>query len=331
MVKRKTKRSIAQSDNMLKASLAKREDIPTILREDEARYVGEVMIPAEDLGEPIINIAYEGNPLVGRDWYQRIRVTGEVNDLIIVLRSGGVIPQRVCLSKRDGKYWIVDGQQRFWAHSETSTPMLANVYACKTIEEEKRLFEVLNTRRGVAANTMIGAKGGWLTDLLLTANDEHPTLHGMFNFGRHHARILSASAVVRAIGVAVFGIHPNKAITAVRLVNRLTAKGEKDAMLRRRSEQFLELIAQVFITNRKAMKLRIHSRPRRIKSAAMMGLAAVAYENWSGRGKAAMPTDQQAQRLLNEANQIGIPPGRRYYVVYENAMRDTWPKKAKAA
>jgi len=327
----RNKRSMAESDAMLQANLKKREDMPTVLRADEAVYIGEQVFQPEDLGEPIINIASEGNELVGRDWYQRVRMGSEVNDLIVVLKAGGIIPQKVTLSKRDGRYWIVDGQQRFWAHADTNTPMPADVYQCETIEQEKRLFEIMNTRRGVSANTMIGAKGGWLTDLLLTANDEHPDLRSTFNFGRHHARLFSASSMIRAIGVALGEISPNRSIPSVRLVNRLTAKGEESETFQKRSELFLDLAARVFVTNRKAVRDKLKSRPKPVKAAALLGMAALVRDHWSGEPFCLMPSEQQAQSLLTYANRVDAPTGRRYYVVYEEAMREAWPTKVKAA
>lgn len=80
--------------------------------------------------------------------YQRDEVTTEVNMLITVIKKGGTIPDPISVVERkygDRKRYIVDGQQRWWAHVDTGTPIMAIVYHVESYEDEVKLFHALNT------------------------------------------------------------------------------------------------------------------------------------------------------------------------------------------
>ena len=77
--------------------------------------------------------------------YQRDRIEEMVSELVYVLAHGGVVPNRVVLSRRpDGSRYIIDGQQRWWAHREARKPMRCIEYSINSVEIERDIFLVLN-------------------------------------------------------------------------------------------------------------------------------------------------------------------------------------------
>jgi hypothetical protein len=140
--------------------------------------------------------------------YQRERITDEVNELIHVIKAGGLIPQRVAIAVRpDGSRYLADGQQRWWAHVDTGTPMAATLYYVQSYDAEKKLFDVLNNRRGLQSATRIKAWHGE-TGKVLTMLNESPEsgLRGHLSYSNGQVKHgYNAGHVVRGLTALISG------------------------------------------------------------------------------------------------------------------------------
>lgn len=118
--------------------------------------------------------------------YQREEVTSEVNELIIVLRKGGTIPDPISIAVRkygDQKQYIVDGQQRWWAHVDTGTPIHAVLYHVFSYEDEVALFHALNIQSRVSADTRLRSMPGPAGATLKRLNEHTSSpLYGKIQF-----------------------------------------------------------------------------------------------------------------------------------------------------
>lgn len=132
--------------------------------------------------------------------YQRIKITPLINTLYHVLREGGTIPDPISVAQRiDGSWWILDGQQRYWAYVDAKLPIPAIVFEVPDFETERSLFLVLNDRRRVKADHIVQAWPGpgasYLRELNVKANS--PLRDGI-DFGRHGTRPYGAAILSKA-------------------------------------------------------------------------------------------------------------------------------------
>lgn len=236
LTKKSPKRKLHESAGIAAAALARMtRRLPVILK---------------DVGKPemrVLSVKEMADIRVDTDRYQRHRVVEEVNTLIHVLRGGGMIPDPVTLARRpDDSLWVVDGQQRFWAHYETETPMRCIIYDVPNIEAERTLFIVLNSAQPVSANIKIHAWPGPVATLLRTVNEDpaHP-LFGHVNFGRHAARTFAVAILAKGMLCAMSEIASYN-LPANDLMRRLDTTWNASAVAREQGRAFLLLAHKVF-------------------------------------------------------------------------------------
>lgn len=137
--------------------------------------------------------------------YQRPENRLMVNQLVAVLEAGGKIADPVTVAVRpDGTKWIVDGQQRWAAHYLSEKPLPALLYHVEAVDDEKRLFSILNTNVRPHPNVRIRAWTGPSADLLtyLQESPESPVRQGI-GFGAGGGYIFPASVLVNGL-IALF-------------------------------------------------------------------------------------------------------------------------------
>lgn len=207
--------------------------------------------------------------------YQRVRIKSEVNALIHVLRNGGDVPDPITVARRgDGKLYIVDGQQRFWAHSETGTPLKALIYDVTDIEAEKNLYIAANQKVKLGTNYIVKAWAGIGAEILRKlAEVPGSEIEGMVDFGLDKRRPLSATTAIRAMTIVATGNittgHGNIQTVLARLDHEL----EHSTVARDRADALLRLAMRVF------------SSRERIANLPIQALAIVAHRRWNGRAK----------------------------------------------
>lgn len=143
--------------------------------------------------------------------YQRDENEGLILDIWDSLDRGGMIVGRVTLAKRafkddqtdPQKLYIVDGQQRKVASEYANKSFPADIIESKSLDDERDLFRVLNTRAGVNANIKVHSSSGPVGELLrrICADEEHPMFNTIdFGFrGTHGLRKYPAAPVVKSI------------------------------------------------------------------------------------------------------------------------------------
>lgn len=105
--------------------------------------------------------------------YQRMQIKTQVNDLAHVLRQGGEIPDPITVAQRpDKSLWIIDGQQRFWAHMDVQKPLKAMVYKVADVEEEKNIFLAMDRHVKVTPAYFVKAWPGEASKLLTEVNEQ---------------------------------------------------------------------------------------------------------------------------------------------------------------
>ena len=183
--------------------------------------------------------------------YQREEVGPFVASLREAIRRG-TTPPPIHVAKRayeeDGipknKLWIVDGQQRMWALVDAGHEILALVHEVSSLDEEKRLFHVLNMHKRVGANHMIAAYPGPSTAVLREINDDPKhTLYQRILLERYsgsHNKINSAT-IIRAIVVA-FGKQTSGTTELLGAMDQIVTTAAGSA----RVKQFLGVLGQVF-------------------------------------------------------------------------------------
>lgn len=182
--------------------------------------------------------------------YQRDEITNEVNELIVVLKKGGVIPDPISVVERkygDHKSYIVDGQQRWWAHVDTSTPINAVIYHVHDFEEEVALFHALNIQSRVSAETRLRSIPGPSGDTLQRLNEKaNSPLHSkiQFSYQSGHSQF-SAMTLMRGLTALLSNTR------GVGSVDRVTATFDRYYRMAPRQadvmvDAYATLIAQVF-------------------------------------------------------------------------------------
>jgi hypothetical protein len=156
----------------------------------------EVTIEVDELADLMIDYSY-----------QRAKLTKKVGELVQVLKSGGTIPDPISVAVRpDGKKYIVDGQQRFWAALEAERPLKAKLYHVKSHDAELKLFEALNNVTSLTAAVVINAWTGPAREAL-TLLDQSPEskLRGLLNWKGRSQTTFNVGMVTRACGVLLSG------------------------------------------------------------------------------------------------------------------------------
>lgn len=150
-----------KAENPSKARLASLKGRKPVILVTGVEPGREVTIPASKLDTLQID-----------ERYQRAEIKRWVNELITVLLAGGQVPDPISIAVRpDGSHWIVDGQQRYWAHWHCERPIRAKLYRVETYEQELALFHALNATKTVNANVLVGSWPGPAGDLLHWLNE----------------------------------------------------------------------------------------------------------------------------------------------------------------
>jgi hypothetical protein len=137
--------------------------------------------------------------------YQRQDIAAWHNDLRDALKRGTKTPA-IAVAVREwheegmptGMLWVVDGQQRMWAHVDLDLPIVAKEYHTSSLEEEKRLFVVLNHKVPIGPNHTVKAHPGISAKFLaeINENPSHPLCNRIqFQDGGTKARYGAASLV----------------------------------------------------------------------------------------------------------------------------------------
>lgn len=246
--------------------------------------------------------------------YQRIRIKNEVNDLIHVLKNGGDIPDPITVARRaDDSLWIVDGQQRWWAHSETNTPLKALIYDVDSLEAEKELYIVSNTRVKVGTNYMVKAHPGIGVEILnKLAEVPGSEVEGMVDFGTDKKRPLAAATAIRGMTVVATGALTSGQGNITNVLPRLDHELEHNMLARERCDAFLRLAIEVF-----GPKARIPTMP-------ILALAGVCYRRWNGRPRPVPPVVLKRLQRIEWLHASGGSYAARFMPVIEGVITRIW-------
>ena len=153
----------------------------------------------------VIPVAQLSTLNVDEEYYQRRERRTMVNSIIHAMSAGGIVPDPVKLAKRvDGSLWVVDGQQRYWAHVRMQRPLTAMVYDVTKIEDEMALFTVLNTRASIRATSRIHAWTGPTAALLRELNSKPGGFfHEQIDFGHNTGRPFSSAILAKVIAASI--------------------------------------------------------------------------------------------------------------------------------
>ena len=307
----RVRRKLTESPKIMARALAMRTakgNVPIVLDEDVL-----------STGKLRVFLPTELTKLNVDERYQRVRIKVEVNELIHVLTSGGTIPDPISVAQRpDGSLWIVDGQQRFWAHSEAKKPLTAMIYAVSNFEAEQRLFLVLNQRRQVGSNYIAKSWPGETGDLLRKFNDlPQSALHNRINFAAAGSgRPFSATILVRALAILLGDTesagHGNIQSVLKKVDHYITRPGA-----RTRAELFLELCPR-------AITVQPQSTARVL---AIKALATVARRRWAG---GIVPPPAKTLTRLSRVDWSKIAGGSHAEAFLVNnvaAIEQRWPKE----
>jgi hypothetical protein len=142
--------------------------------------------------------------------YQRSEVQSWVGSLTDAMKRGSQpepIDVVVRTWEKGDRLYIVDGQQRMWAHINLDVPIRAKVHKCNSMEEEKSLFLVLNQHVRLSATTFLNAHPGKTTELLNKVNEDpqHPLYRRILltsTYTGSHERMQPAT-VARSLSLAL--------------------------------------------------------------------------------------------------------------------------------
>jgi hypothetical protein len=248
--------------------------------------------------------------------YQRVRITSQINTLIHVIRSGGVIPDPVSIARRpDDSLWIVDGQQRFWAHSETDTPMRAMIYDVPDFETERLFFIALNQQAKINPNHTVKAWDGEGAEFIRSMADKPGSpLVGRIHFSSGSPRPLSSGILARGIcRLLADEASPTAAHKDIKRVLAHLDTWIKRPGARERAYAYCVLLAAVFLEGHKDVVRRIP----------VEAFAAVAAEKW--KTVIVMPPPV-SMGLFKRANWAGMAPGHsvQFLPVFEAEIRKRW-------
>lgn len=249
--------------------------------------------------------------------YQREEVTGEVNSLIVILKSGGMIPDPISVVERkygDGGRYIVDGQQRWWAHVDTGTPIYAILYEVHSFDDEKALFHAFNTQVNLSASRRLASYPGVVGETLRRLNeDEGSPLRGTVRFGAA-GHNLEATILLRGL-VALISNTAQGSSKLDRLTSAF-ARHYKQAprIADRMIDRYALLVAELF-------------GGKRLRPVVATALGRICYAAWTADPtNMPMPTPTQINRLKALNWDALIPSHAQKWVpVVIEEIRRVWP------
>jgi hypothetical protein len=279
MTKKKVRRDkLASSPAVLAASATR-------------RLVKQVVVTGVTMAKTVTVIPPSQFKKLGVDErYQRVRVDDEINDLIHIIKAGGQVPDPVHIAQRtDSSLWIVDGQQRFWAHWECEEPLRAFIHGVENIDAETNLFYALNTRHRLSARTVAKGWPGISGDLLRKMNtDAASPLLGLIDMQNSTTYPVDATTLIKGFLTLTTGLMPNGNMMT-RVLPRLDTALKVPGMIAW-CEQFSQLLAAVFDMRKGVGRVRILP---------MLALASVAHKKYVAAGRPVFPTTCAYMRRTN--------------------------------
>lgn len=300
MTKRQRNDTLASSNATLAAGAAKRTARPLLVESTETSD-----------GKLVIFQPHELKKLNVDERYQRIRIGREVNSLIHVLKDGGVIPDPISVAKRpDGTLWILDGQQRFWAHYECERPLQAMVYDVADIRTEMNLFQILNARIKLSGDTLVKSWTGPIGDLIREWCISRPgsPFFAQTNFGQNSQFPYSAGLLARGILASAAGV------LSVGAIQNVLARGDfalREAEARARADAYMRLVPLVFPAT------------MRMKFLPAIAIGRVAYARWSVDTTFPSPTIYEKLKKINW-DAVAPTHSARYCKLLEDEILKRW-------
>lgn len=246
--------------------------------------------------------------------YQRDEITSEVNQLIAVLRAGGSIPDPVTLVTRswakDGKLWVVDGLQRVSAHMQLDLSFDADVYEAPSLDTERALFLVMQSRVRVSSNREVKAAPYECAQMLRDAaqSAQHPLCNRVEFVWTGSAKLGAALLIRGALHAAIGG---SKVGRTQQQMSRLDYAFKADPETRPRVTAYFTLAGRVFPSDY-ALGL------------SLAALGSVAYERWKGK-KPTLPNAMILSRLVRVSwGSLAPTPADRFRPLVEDHVRRIW-------
>jgi hypothetical protein len=265
-----------------------------VLRASQARRVRQVVI-VEGITAPesLSIMPSEFHRLHLDDRYQRQPREHLINDLITVLKNGGEIYSPITVCQRLGeedRLYVVDGQQRMWAHMRCSIPIPARVHKSTGWQAEAMLFQVLNTTDAMSANARIKSYQGRAAAKLRTLSEiPGQPYYNQIDFAQGGFRPFGALILLRAMLGGACGAKGTGSV--LQILPRLDLVLENDPSALARLDLLLALIPQCFPVGGKnrlmvlpgvGLGRAVHRRLRAGHTEAPAGFpAAIRRVNWS--------------------------------------------------
>jgi hypothetical protein len=287
---------------------------PAVLKQMEARRGSPLIVPATVKMFGMYKLSVDSLEDLRIDTrYQRDEVTLEVNTLITVIKRGGVIPDPISVAERqygDRKRYIVDGQQRWWAHVDTQTPVQAIIYHVSSYEDEVALFHALNMQTRVSPEDRLRSWPGPAGDRIRALN-ETPTspMYQQIGFEGHNYRF-GAMIVLRGLAALLSNTKTTGGLDRIApAFDRYYRMHPKlcDGMI----NAYVQLLAQIF-------------EKRRIRAVTAVALGRIVHAAVVGQKE--FPNPMQLRRL-KALDWDGLTPTHsiKWLPTVVAAVQDIWP------
>lgn len=301
-----------------RAAKRKATDSARVQASAEARRIRQQVLVTGVGVAPIVTVLQpeEFNRLNIDESYQRLRIGAKVASLTSVLLSGGQIPDPIDVAERpDGSWWIVDGQQRFWACVEAKKPIKVHVHKVNDHESEINLFYALNSRVNLSPRNVLRGWPGPMGVLIrdLNTSDQSP-LKGMIDLGNNTKLPLDGSVLAKSIFAVLTGCMPSGDMMT-------TTMPRADAAMRTPgahawAEAYAQLVAAIFGP-------RGGSGGRRVRALPMLALALVANRKFHEAGRPTFPPSTAKLRAVNW--DTAVPShARQYLPLLQERMEKLW-------
>lgn len=307
----RTRSLLATSEKARSSALERRGEPLTLGKEVKA--FGVIRMPYRDLLKLKIDPTY-----------QREEITRKVNELIHVIKNGGIIPDPITVAQRpNGDHYIVDGQQRWWASIDCETALEAKVIRVPDYESEVKLFHILNNQAGLGGTTRIRSWPGKAGEVLHELNDRSDSpLRCQISFKASTGVRAPAGLLLRGLIAATSGVTGGASVTT--LLQRYDYTWSVNPLYARAAtEAFAVICAQVFDDD--------HARSMR--QLPVIALGKLCYLRWKDadpkRDTLTMPSPRQIEKL-RQIEWRGLIPSSaiKWLPVVEAEIIKVWPGKA---
>jgi hypothetical protein len=288
---------------------------PATLRAHEARRGQPLIVPATVKRFAMLTLSVEDTMELRIDTrYQREEVTLEVNTLVHVLKKGGVIPDPVSVVERkygDRKRYIVDGQQRWWAHVDCGVPLTCVIYHVQSFDDEVALFHAMNTVTRVTPENRLRSLPGPAGDTIRRLN-ETPTspLFGQISFVEKGSFKIGGMVLLRGLTALISNTKPVGGLDRIApAFDRYYVMNPKAAD--RWIDQYALLISQVF-------------EDERVRSVPAVAVARMLYATFANLSE--LPSAAMIRRLKSlRWAKLTPTPGMQWLPTVVAAMQEIWP------